>query len=338
VDPLTHGLASFTLQRALFPRVTWRTALAIIVAGSIADLDWFTASLGPGGYLRWHRTATHSLLFVAALAFLVGLFRRVTRARQTGASWMGLSWIPVAVAATLHLALDALQADAIAPLWPFSGRRFSFDLLPATDPWILALLAAAILIPELLRLVSDEIGSRSKAPRGRNGAIAALVLVVMYVGLRSALHNNAVAYLANRSIAGESPRRAAAFPDSLSPLLWHAVVETESTLNLITVRSTGAEVTDAAGATTLHKPEPSAILSAAQSSPAGVIFLRTARFPKATTQKETAQNQTEGFSAEIVDLKDQALEEKSRSILADINLDQSGAVVSSELQWRDQKK
>lgn len=338
MDPLTHGLASLTLQRGFFPRATWRTTLVIIAAGTIADLDWFTAALGPSGYLRWHRTVTHSLAFVAALAILVGLFRWATRARQTGASWIGLSWPAIAAAGLAHLALDALQADAITPLWPFSTRRVSLDLLPATDPWLLAILVGAILLPALLRLVSDEIGSRSKGPRGRNGAIVGLVLLLLFIGLRAALHDSAVVYLNARTIAGESPRRVAVFPDSLSPFVWHAIVETDSTLNLAAVRSTGAEVTDTTGVTTLHKPGPSAILSAAQSSPAAAEFLKTARFPKATTQKEMANEQMEGYSAEIVDLKDQVLDEKSRSVFANINLDKSGAVVSSELQWRDHKK
>lgn len=332
VDPLTHGLASFALQRGFFPRATWRTALVVVVAGTVADLDWFTAALGPAGYLRWHRTASHCLLFVAALAILIGLFRWATRRMQSGASWIGLSWPAIAAAGLLHLALDALQSDAIAPLWPFFDRRFAFDLLPNLDPSLLAILTAAILLPELLRLVSDEIGSRAKRPRGRNGAMIGFALLAIYIGARGLLHGNATAYLDSHKIAGETPRRVAAFPDTLSPILWHGIVETDSTLDLLSVRTLGSEASDATGVTTLRKPEPSSILAAAQASQAAVYFLKFARFPKATTQKEM-----QGFSAEIIDLKDQATEEKSRTIFADINLDKSGAVLSSELQWRDHK-
>jgi hypothetical protein len=46
------------------------------------------------------------------------------------------------------------------------------------------------------------------------------------------------------------------------------------------------------------------------------------------------QKETAGFSVEIQDLKDQALNQKDRTIVADIVIDKSGNVVSSELQWQ----
>src|ERR1051326_8723222 len=70
-------------------------------------------------------------------------------------------------------------------------------------------------------------------------------------------------------------------------------------------------------------------LTAAQSSPAAISFLKIARFPKAVVEKEA-----EGYSVEINDLKDRATEEKNRSIFASINLDNAANVVSSGLQWQ----
>ena len=326
MDPVTHGLASLALQRGFFPRASWRAVLAIVVAGSIADLDCFSANFGPSAYLHWHRTATHSIAFAIAVALVAFLFSQFIPARKR-MSWAGFSWI--ATAALLHLLMDLLQADTVQPLWPFSTRRFSLDILPPVDPWLLVILAAAILFPELIRLVSDEIGARTKRPRGRNGAIAGLVLVLVYSGVRALFHANAAASLEARTITGEMPRRFAAFPDSASPFLWHCVVETESALHILTLRSMGGEVSYATGITTLRKPEPSLFLIAAQSSPAAIEFLKAARFPKAVLQKET-----EGYSVEIQDLKDLAMQTRNRAILADVNLDRSATVLSSELQWQ----
>lgn len=329
MDPLTHGLASFALQRGFFPRAPWRSVLVIIFAGAVADVDWFSASFGPGTYLRWHRTATHSIAFVVTLAFLAFALSRVSRSDDVGAKWNGLSWIAVVAASSLHVLMDLTQAEGVAPFWPFSAKRFSLDIAPAIDPWLLVFLAAAIAFPELVRLVSDEIGARNKRPRGRIGAIIGLAFALIYFGSRALFHDNAISSLEARTIGGESPRRVAAFPDSVSPFLWHSVVETESALHLATMRSMGGEVTYATGVTTLRKPDPSAILDSAQASPAAIAFLKSARFPKATVLKET-----EGYSVEIQDLKDQAMEDKTRAIFADINLDNSTKVVSSELQWQ----
>lgn len=329
MDPFTHGLASLALQRGFFPRTSWRAVLAIVCAGVIADVDWFTASLGPATYLRWHRTATHSIAFVGVLAVATYLFSYAIQKKDALANWIGLSWIAAGAAASLHVVMDLTQADAVAPLWPFSAKRFSLDIAPSLDPWPLTILAAAILFPELVRLVSDEIGAHTKRPRGRSGAFVGLAFALAYFALRALLHGNTTAALEARTIVGESPRRVAAFPDSASPFLWPSIVETESALHLATMRSMSGEVTFATGITSLRKPESSAVLSTAQASPAAIAFLKVARFPKATVLKEA-----QGYSVEIQDLKDQATEERSRAIFADINLDNSAKVISSELQWQ----
>jgi len=325
VDPLTHGVASLALQRAFFPRVPWRGVVAIVAAGIVLDVDWLTASLGPWDYLRWHRAPTHSLALLGALVLAAFLFSRFAR----NGTWNGLLAPAVGAVTLLHLFLDLCQSEGLALLWPFSSRRFALDLLPTIEPWLLATLIAAIALPELFRLVSDEIGARNKRPRGQNGAVAGLTVAALYIALRALLHANAVTALEARTIVGETPHRAAAFPDRTSPFHWHGVVETQSAINIITMRSMGGDVSYASGITTLHKPEPSPTLTAAQSAPAAVEFLKFARFPKATVQTES-----EGYSVEIEDLKDQAAKTKSRAIFAGIDLDKNSRVVSSALQWQ----
>jgi inner membrane protein len=328
VDPLTHGLASLALQRGLFPKASWRAIIVILCAGLVADLDFLSANFGPLAYLRWNRAATHSIVFILVLTLAAFLFSLVLRSNAR-APWTGFSWAAITAAAALHILMDVFQADPIAPFWPFSGRRFSLDISPAIDPWLMVVLAAAILLPELFRLVSDEIGSRAKRPRGRNGAIAGLAFALIYFAMRAQLHGNVTASLEARTVGAEIPRRVAAFPDSVSPFLWHSVVETPSALHLSTMRSMGGEVSYASGVTTLRKPEPSPVLTSAQTSPAAVTFLKTARFPKATVEQET-----EGFSVEINDLKNQAMQTSDHAVLADIVIDRNGRLVSSELQWQ----
>jgi len=328
VDPLTHGLATLALQRGFFPKASWRAIIAMLCAGLVADMDFLSANFGPSAYLRWNRTATHSIAFILVLALTAFLFSLKLR-HNPRASWTGFSWAAITAAAALHILMDSLQADPVAPFWPFPAKRSSLDISPVVDPWLLVILAVAILLPELFRLVSDEIGSRTKRPRGRNGAIAGLAFAVIYCAMRAQFHGNVTASLEARTVSGEIPRRVAAFPDSVSPFLWHSVVETESALHLYTLRSMGGEVSYATGVTILRKPEPSPVLTAAQSSPAAVTFLKTARFPKAIVEQ-----QTEGFSVEIKDLKDQAMQRSNHAIFADINLDRTPKVISYELQWQ----
>jgi hypothetical protein len=114
------------------------------------------------------------------------------------------------------------------------------------------------------RLISDEIGARNKRPRGRNGAIVGLSFALVYLGLRSLLHANTVASLEAHTIAGEDTAPVARFSRlhfavSLAQRGGNSI-RAESGRNAQHGRRSGY----ASGVTTLHKPDPSPVLAAAQ--------------------------------------------------------------------------
>ncbi len=333
MDPLTHGLTSFALKRAFFPKAERPVLISMLFAGTLSDLDWLSSLFGPSAFLKWNLGPLHSVAGAVIVAFVAILaMRAYARSRGlllTGALW----WIAPVCAALLHVGMDALLSTGVKLFWPFSSMPVALDWAPNFDLWILVFLAAGILLPELFRLVSDEIGAKSRKPRGQAGAIIALALVAAYFILRGTLHANAALMIMQRSYAGESARRGAAFPDSISPFTWHGLVETESALHLVRVPTGPMASFDPENAVHIHKPEPSAILDAAQKTDAARQFLAIARFPKATVQKET-----EGFSVELRDLKYDALAQASRAVEAEINLSAAGQPTSAHLEWQEQRK
>jgi len=79
VDPLTHALATYTLQRAAFPRLSRTATITVVLAGVIADADLLSTYFGPSAYLAFDRTYFHSLpaaLVFALLATLPFFFLR----------------------------------------------------------------------------------------------------------------------------------------------------------------------------------------------------------------------------------------------------------------------
>jgi LexA-binding, inner membrane-associated putative hydrolase len=300
----------------------------MLLAGTFADLDWFSGAFGPAAYLKWHGGPLHSILgaLLAALAisFAVRAYAKSRGVSLTGMLW----WLAPVCAALLHLAMDALLSSGVQLFWPASSQRVALDWAPDFDLWLLIFLLAGIFLPELFRLVGDEIGAKSKKPRGQAGATVAFILIAAYFGARGVMHTSAVAMLLERSYMGESARRVAAFPDSTSPVLWHGVVETESAIHLVQVPTGQFTKFDPEDALHVHKPEASPILDAAQRTEAAKQFLAFARFPKATVQRET-----EGFSVKIRDLKFDVLGQTSRIVDAEINLNTAGQVTLARLDW-----
>ena len=326
MDLASHALASFALARGIFPRRRWPVVLGMIFAGTLADVDLLSALFGPAAYFAARRTFTHSFIGSLVVIFLAVVFAGYLTRKQIEPLTALL--LPIALAAALHVFLDLLQSEGVALLWPIHPVRFAMDWLPSVDPWILAILFAGILIPELLRLVSSEIGAKSKAPRGRNGAVVALALVVVYIGARALVRSGCVASLEPHSYHGESARSAGAFPDALSILTWHGVVETQSLL--CTVEVTGAPTSrfDPESAACLHKPEASPELDAAQKTKLARQYLQAMPFPRAAVARTQ-----DGYEVVIRSMRDFAEGETHHRVAARILLDSKSGIASEELVW-----
>ncbi len=329
MDPLTHALASYSLKRAAFPRVTRSATMAMLIAGTIADLDSLSKFAGPSAFLTFYRTYCHSLL--AALLFSL-LLTLPFFLRRSGPTEKQTSLLPIFIAAfsasVLHLFMDLCQRTGVELLWPFSTRRFALDWVAQLDLWILGILLAGILLPALSRLVTEEIGAKSKGPRGKLGASLALATMILYIVLRFVLHGNALAALESRSYRGESPRKAAAFAESGSPFRWHGIVETESALHEVEIELGPAATFDPDYAVASYKPESSPALDAARDTPVARRFLQAARFPKATVEKTP-----EGFHIILRAFPYSRDVSSGLRVHALIDTDSSGKILSQELAW-----
>jgi membrane-bound metal-dependent hydrolase YbcI (DUF457 family) len=329
---LTHGLASLALARAAWPRAPKQLWIVAVTAGVIADIDSASAWWGASAWLRWHRTYTHSLLasFVIAIAFTAG-YRFVASDSLRERFSIKDAFAIALAAAWLHLFMDVWGWEGTAVLWPFSAKRFAMDLVVDLDPWIIAVLLGTLLIPELLHMVGAEIGARDTRPRGRTGALVGFAIVVFYVGLRAYFHGGVIALLDSRTFQGEVAKRTGAFPEALSPVTWHGVVETARGMRELTVIVGPVESFDPESAYASFKPEPSAALEAAEKTEAARRFLTMARFPKASVENTGA-----GSRVEIRDLRFAAVGVTGHEVVAVIRLDAANRVVTNEIAWANQ--
>jgi membrane-bound metal-dependent hydrolase YbcI (DUF457 family) len=334
MDPLTHAMASYTLKSAAFPHAARNVTIAMLFAGTIADLDVVSAYFGPSSFLTFHRTYLHSLLLALLLALLVALIFHLPK-RPPAETQIPFStiFLPALAAALLHLLMDLCQNAGIDLLWPFSPRRFSLDWLAHLDLWILGILLAGILLPLLSGLVTEEIGAKSNGPKGRVGASLALATLIVYIGARAVFHSSALTLLESRTYHGEPPRRTAAFAESTSPFRWHGIVETESALHDVEIEVGPGASFDPETAITSYKPEPSPALDAARDTPVARLFLQTARFPKASVEKTP-----QGFHIILHAFPYTRDASSGRRVEALIDTDSAGKILSQELTWEPGSK
>jgi inner membrane protein len=328
MDALTHGLASYALTRVAFPNVSRATTIGVMVASVVADVDVLSANFGPAAFLSWHRTYSHSSVGAVVIAALVSCGVWLAQRKRPVRDSVKIVFAAAFGASVLHVGMDLCQNDGIAVLWPFRSQRYSADFVAYFDLWILLILLAGVLLPQLLRLVSEEIGAKSKAPRGRIGAMIALVTIGLYIAGRAILHGNAVAMMESRTYRGELARRVAAFAESDSPLRWHGIVETERALHDLEVELGPGASFSPDSAMVSYKPAESPALAAARYTVTARRFLQVAKFPKATVE----QTRT-GFRVEIREFSAQRGGPWARGVAAVVKTDSNARITNEELVW-----
>lgn len=328
MDAFTHGLESYCVTRAAFPRASRATMVAAILAGSVANLDQLSATVSPSACLDWYFTATHSVLGTLGIVAVFSLAAILAARRKANPDRFVVIFFAVLAACTLHVAMDLTQNEGVQLLWPFRAERYSADWVARFDLWVLVILLAGVLLPQLLALVTEEIGAKSKGPRGRVGAILALAVVFIYIGARFILHGSAVAMMDARTYRRELPRRVGAFAESDSPFHWQGIVETERAFYDLDVDLTPGASFNPDSAVVSYKPEMSAPLEAAQKTDAARRFLEAAKFPKATVEKTNT-----GYRVQIRDLAEQRDARSGPRVIAIIETDANAKVLNEELAW-----
>ncbi|SRR5579884_359376 len=328
MDNLTHSLTGLLLARAGLRRAAPRGTLLLLLAANAPDIDVLAWWRGPLAYLRFHRSLTHAAamapvmagLAVAVAWFLAGPARREFR-------W-GSAWLAALAGVGSHILMDFTNTYGIRPWLPFSGKWYSWDISFIVDLWVWAVLLLAAGLPVLGRLINAEIGARPET--GKAAAVAGLLFIVAWWGVRDLLHRQAAAMLSQhlygfdpaassepggRGQGPSPPLRVAAFPSAANPFAWHGLIETESFYQVINVDV--RRPLDPSGGEILYKPSLTAPLDAALQTRTAREFSAFARYRYAAVDRVEGG----GYRVTLTDLRFRA--ERRDAFLCTIDLDEN---------------
>ena len=301
----------------------------LVVSGLIADVDWVTRLGGASAFLHGHRTVTHSLVgtgvIVAAVAATAWVFGRIYPKFSVN---IYPALAICAVGAGAHLLLDLLNGYGVLLLWPFSAKWTAWDLVDSVDSWILFFLIVGLLVPELFRLVHEEIGSRSKRNGRQRGAIFGLAGVLLVIAGRGYSHQRAIALLDARVYREQTPLVVAALPRPSNPLVWSGVVETDNAIFNLEVPLGPGRRFDPDVADVHYKPQPSVMLKNAVASSAALDFLNFARFPLANVEPRG-----DGFEVRLRDMRFESELPGRRGVIAVVELNAQSQVIGEHFEF-----
>lgn len=278
------------------------------LAAEAADLDILGEFRGPVFGFAHHRGFTHSFLGVPLVAAVVVAFMyliwrirgRMTNIPNLPPRW-GLLYLFACVAGFSHILLDFTNNYGVRPFWPFSEKWYSWDIVYIVEPMMLVLLVGGLALPSLFALVNEEIGARSRGPKGRTGATIALIGILCVWGLRDFEHRRAIAALQARTYQDAEAIRVSAFPYWLNPFRWSGVVETKNFFAVMWVDSIAPEVDPENRMEIHYKPEETPVTLAAKKSYLGRVYLDWARYP--ITETEELPPPEQGYLVRFYDLR-----------------------------------
>ncbi|MGC4055988.1 MAG: metal-dependent hydrolase [Paludibaculum sp.] len=270
MDNLTHSLAGVLLARAGLNRLVPRATFLAVLAANLPDFDIVTGLRGSLCYLANHRGFSHALFWLPLVALAPLPFWWLLARRE---SLRLLDWCKAylvsAIALFSHLMFDWMNVYGIRLKLPFSGEWLHLDLLNIVDVWIWAILLVCALGPMLGRLVESEMGARRGAGRGM--AIAGLLLVLVYIGARAQLHDQAIKTLEVRMYHRETPRRVLAIPGAFDPWRWTGVIETPNAWHVVPLDL--RHEFDPDSGRTFPKPDLSAVRTPVLATETARVFL-----------------------------------------------------------------
>ena len=142
MDPVTHGLVGAAVAVISGAEVSITNPLLIATTlGAVApDLDIVYQSRGHYTYLKNHRGLSHSIPGLAFLASLIGITLSFVFPE---ANFWGLI-LGAFLGALSHTLLDLMNSYGVMLFYPFSRKKYTFNLLMITDPFLIGTSLAII--------------------------------------------------------------------------------------------------------------------------------------------------------------------------------------------------
>lgn len=298
------------LARTGLNRQSALATAALVLSAEAPDLDVFMRFGGRATAFVHHRGFTHTFLGLPVVAVIVlavlwlywrSYGHRRQRAWQPPPRW-GRLYLLALLGGVSHILLDFTNNYGVRPLAPFSNHWYSWDIVFIAEPVLWAILLGALLLPPLFGLINREMrSSRKLAPPARSGAVAALLLILLFWGIRDYEHRHAVAAVEALTYQGQVPVRVSAGPYMGNPFRWYAVAETRDFYEMMDVDSRQPKVDPEGRATRRYKSPDTAVTLAASRSYLGRAYVGWARFP--VLESEQLNPAPGGYLVRFFDLR-----------------------------------
>lgn len=288
------------LSRAGFNRKAAYATLAMTLAAEAPDLDVLWSWKGPVASFEHHRGWTHTFvglpLEAAAVVGVIWLGHRLFARERPARSFETSNFAPVRwgrlylfsiVALLSHILLDWTNNYGVRPFAPFNPRWYAGSFVFIIEPVILLLLLAALVAPALFGLIGSEVGARRTPYRGRGWAIAALLGIVAFWGLRLFEKQKAIELTREAQLRQEPILRITADPYPVNPFQWQTVFETSLVYQIATVDTLTGNVASDPQAGVFHKPATTLPLLEAKRSWLGHVYLDWSQYPFVTETHTT---------------------------------------------------
>lgn len=331
------------MSRAGFNRTTALATVTMTLAAEAADIDILGYAHGRVFGFAHHRGITHAFVgvpFVAAFTLLlIYLIYRVRirfgafkpKAGYPQQPRWGVLYGLALIACLSHILLDFSNNYGVRPFEPFSYKWYAWDTVFIFEPLLYVALIGGLALPTLFSLVQEEIGARRRGPKGRAGAIIALIGVVAVWTVRDYQHRKAVSMLEASVYHGEDPVRVAAMPYPLNPFRWYGIVETDDFFERFELNSANGDVDPTGRAQTRFKPEETDATRAAKGSYLGRIYLDWARFPLTEVERLNSG----GYVVRFQDLRFSYPDTSRRPLRATVELN---SALGIEGEWWGQRE
>ncbi len=230
MDPVTHTLVGASLAATGLKKRSALGTATLLIGANLPDIDILSYVAGPTTALWFRRGATHGVLAVLVLPFvLTGLmigWDRLARRRQRPLPTPRV--VPreilklAAIAIATHPMLDFLNTYGMRWLMPFSDTWYYADTLFIVDPWIWAILAVGIFLTR-----KREMGKGNGEGVGVP-SLCALAILIAYIAAQgiSSVTARGVVTRSLGSAGLPRPSRVMVAPVSVNPFRRWVVVET----------------------------------------------------------------------------------------------------------------